>query len=65
MFSVSPIDFVKKNILDIFNIISKENYLNKEFISENLHMLLIQKILNSEHEEEVKDVNVLVGLLFN
>ena len=65
MFSI-PIDsFISKNIYHIFNLFYPSPNFTQSFIENNIKYVVIQRILSQAYKEQVDDVDVFVGLLYN
>lgn len=65
MFSMSPECFVQKFIYSIFTSLYPHPRLTQGFVEKNIKYLVIQGILEKKYQEQVNDVDILVGVLFH
>ncbi|ELA41622.1 uncharacterized protein VICG_01370 [Vittaforma corneae ATCC 50505] len=64
MFSLSAESFVSRNIYHIFNILYPSPNFTHSFIENNIKYVVVQRIMNQSYTEQVDDVDILVGLMF-
>lgn len=65
LFSMSSESFVQKFIYTIFTSLYPHPRLTQNFVEKNIKYLVIQKILEKKYQEQVNDVDILVGVLFH
>lgn len=64
MFSLSAEAFVSRNIYHIFNIFYPSPNFTQSFVENNIKFAVIQRIIYQSYSEQVDDVDILVGLMF-
>lgn len=65
MFSTSSESFVQKFIYTIFTSLYPHPRFTQDFVEKNIKHLVIQKVVEKKYQEQVNDVDILVGVLFH